>query len=52
MAIMYLRNKSGGGVLLYATNCMNIVKITKIDVDAYVLLNDEIKGKKRSISSA
>ena len=39
-------HKNGGGVLLYAKNDMKVVKINKINVDAYHTLYVEIKNKK------
>ncbi len=44
-------HKAGGGVLLYAKNHINVVKINKTDVDAYDSLYVEVTEKIRNMSS-
>ena len=47
-----LTHRNGGGLLLYATNYMKVVKINKINADAYDTLYVRITEKKRNISSS
>ncbi len=43
-------HKTGGGVLLYAKNYINVVKVSKTDVDAYDSLYVEVAEKIRNMS--